>query len=188
MTKTWYIILALVVVIGGIVFFATKSLPDRQAGAPNGEPSLGMPLGRPGTGEAIPGTDTPEMIVEPEDNISGGIKVPEGISVEPITVHTIRITANGFEPSSLTVKKGDSVIWVNESGRSAWPASAVHPTHTAYPGSGIQKCGTAEAATIFDACGNVAIGNSWSFVFNEAGTWKYHDHLRASVTGSVVVE
>lgn len=172
MTKTWYIILALVVVIGGIMFFATKS-------APNGEPSLGMP---------IPGTNTPEMIVEPEDNISGEIEVPEGISVEPITVHTIRVTANGFEPAALTVKKGDSVMWMNESGRAVWPASAVHPTHTVYPGSGIQKCGTAEAVTIFDACGNVTIGNSWSFVFNEAGTWRYHDHLRASVTGSITVQ
>jgi plastocyanin len=108
--------------------------------------------------------------------------------VEPVGLHTIRITADGFEPASITVKQGDSVTWANESGRNVWVASAMHPTHTAYPGSGIDKCGTAEAAAIFDACQGIASGSSWSFVFNEVGTWKYHDHLRATVFGSVIVE
>jgi len=101
---------------------------------------------------------------------------------------TIRVTAEGFVPSALTIKKGESVTWMNETDRNVWPASAMHPTHMVYPGSDIKKCDTAEAATIFDSCAGITPGSSWSFVFNEVGTWKYHDHLRATVFGSITVQ
>lgn len=166
MTKTWYIVLAIVVALGAALFFAPKS-------APNGELSSGIPA--PGAG------DTPEMIVTPGQNISGSVEVPEGISVEPIEVHTVRVTANGFVPATLTVKRGDNVMWVNESDRNVWPASAVHPTHTAYPTTG--GC----LGSAFDACHGLVPNESWSFEFNEVGTWRYHDHLRASITGTIVV-
>ncbi|MFH0806375.1 MAG: hypothetical protein V1885_01475 [Candidatus Brennerbacteria bacterium] len=121
-----------------------------------------------------------DMLTVPSDEISG--------AVGSVGVHTVRITANGFEPASLIIKKGDIVTWVNESGRNVWPASAMHPTHKVYPGSDISKCGSAEAANIFDSCQGISTGGSWSFIFNEVGTWKYHDHLRATVFGSVAVE
>lgn len=159
--KWWYIAIVAVVLVGAFLLFAPES-------APNGAPSLGMP---------VPGTNTPEMTVETD---AGG--------AAPVATRMIRVTEEGFAPSALTVAKGDSVTWVNETDGTVWPASAMHPTHTVYPGSGIEKCGTAEAATIFDACAGIAPGGSWSFVFNEVGTWKYHDHLRATVFGSVTVE
>jgi len=31
-------------------------------------------------------------------------------------------------------------------------------------------------------------GESWSFKFDEGGTWKYHDHLNPGATGMIVVE
>ncbi|RME56614.1 hypothetical protein D6779_10310 [Candidatus Parcubacteria bacterium] len=99
----------------------------------------------------------------------------------------ITYTDEGFSPPTLTVQKGTKVVFENKSSREMWPASAVHPTHTVYPGSGIEKCGTPEASTIFDACGGIAPGESWSFVFQEAGTWKYHDHLAPGNTGTIIV-
>ncbi|MBI5005085.1 MAG: hypothetical protein HZC03_00520 [Candidatus Lloydbacteria bacterium] len=100
---------------------------------------------------------------------------------------SISYTANGFSPSTITVKKGTEITFSNESGKDFWPASAMHPTHTIYPGSSITKCGTADASHIFDACAGIASGGSWSFVFNEVGSWKYHDHLDTSHFGTVVV-
>lgn len=100
----------------------------------------------------------------------------------------IVITTNGFEPSSLTVQAGETVTWTNKDSQSHWPASAVHPTHTLYPGSGIEKCGTAEESMTFDACNPVAAGGQYSFTFTEQGTWKYHDHLNPAKTGTIVVE
>ncbi|GIU68236.1 MAG: hypothetical protein KatS3mg001_086 [Candidatus Pacearchaeota archaeon] len=102
--------------------------------------------------------------------------------------NVVEITPSGFSPSVLTIKKGERVTWINKAGRESWPASAIHPTHRVYPGSDINKCGTSEESLIFDACRGIPPGESWSFTFNEVGSWKYHDHLQASVTGTIVVE
>lgn len=100
---------------------------------------------------------------------------------------SILYTGTGFSPALITIKKGTEVMFSNESGKDFWPASALHPTHTVYPGSSIAKCKTVEASKIFDACVGVKSGSTWSFVFNETGSWKYHDHLESSHFGTVVV-
>lgn len=100
---------------------------------------------------------------------------------------TVEITANGYEPRELTIKKGSRVTWVNKTSTPNWPASAMHPTHEKYPGSSITKCGTAEQGGIFDACKNLSQGESWSFTFNELGAWAYHDHVEAKKFGKITV-
>ena len=91
--------------------------------------------------------------------------------------HIIIITANGFTPTTLTVPQGSTITFVNKDSQKHWPASAVHPTHTVYPGSDKKKCGTLEQSKIFDACRGLAQGEEFSFTFNEKGSWNYHDHL-----------
>ena len=100
----------------------------------------------------------------------------------------VTYTDSGFSPATVEVSVGETVLFRNESSQSFWPASAIHPTHQLYPGSDIALCGTAEAAGIFDACGSISSGGTYSFTFNEAGEWKYHNHLRATQTGTIVVE
>lgn len=99
---------------------------------------------------------------------------------------TIEITAAGFSPSTLTVKSGDAVVFVNKDTAQHWPASAMHPTHTLYPEPG--GC----IGSKFDACKGLAQGESFSFVFNHVGSWKYHDHLNCcsdpAFFGTIVVE
>lgn len=101
---------------------------------------------------------------------------------------TITYTDDGFGPSTITISAGDTVTFINGSSGLMWPASVIHPTHKVYPGSSIQKCGTTEEASIFDSCGRITSGDSWSFTFTEVGDWKYHNHLRISKTGTIVVE
>lgn len=84
---------------------------------------------------------------------------------------TIKMTAAGFEPANVTIKKGDTVVFLNNDSKPHWPASAQHPTHTALPG--------------FDSLKAVAAGASYSYTFTKAGTWGYHDHLNASFFGKV---
>lgn len=98
---------------------------------------------------------------------------------------TITRTDSDFEPPTLTIKVGSTVNFVNNSNTNTWPASARHPTHTAYPGSGILKCGSGE--NIFDACVWVEPGDSYSFIFNEVGEWAFHDHLLPSKVGKIIV-
>lgn len=101
--------------------------------------------------------------------------------------YTVEITSSGFSPKDLEIRRGDKVIFVNRDSEEHWPASAIHPTHEVYPGSDIDKCGTDEEGIIFDACHGLAQEEKFEFVFNEIGEWRYHDHLRASMTGSIKV-
>ena len=100
---------------------------------------------------------------------------------------TVDITTDGFSPQTLSISAGDTVTWTNQHTVDAWPASAVHPTHTLYPGSDINKCNTAERDSLFDACQRVGQGESYSFRFYEKGSWKYHNHLNPAQTGTIVV-
>lgn len=78
-----------------------------------------------------------------------------------------------YAPSSLTVKQGDTVTWRNDGTLPQWPASAVHPTHLIYPE--------------FDPKQAIAPGASWTFTFDKAGTWRWHDHIHANVNGTITV-
>ncbi|MBI2045971.1 MAG: hypothetical protein HYT28_00930 [Parcubacteria group bacterium] len=133
--------------------------------------------------------DTAPLAVSPSSDTTSAVPADDNASVVETAVAnaSISYTANGFSPDVVTVKKGTMVIFSNESGKDFWPASAIHPTHTVYPGSSVAKCGTPDASAIFDACAGVASGSTWSFVFNEIGSWKYHDHLNAAHFGTIVV-
>ncbi len=102
--------------------------------------------------------------------------------------YVVEITDAGYSPQKVTIKQGDTVKWINNSSSDNWPASAKHPTHEVYPGSGITKCGTAEESAIFDACKGLKTGESYSFTFNELGTWAYHEHLGVKMFGQIIVE
>ena len=121
-----------------------------------------------------------ESVTEPE-------AAPPETSIDTSNEHTIEITSSGFSPKTLDVKKGDKVNFINKGTSDSWPASVIHPTHLAYPGSDIKKCGTAEAVNIFDACKGLAQEESYSFTFDEIGSWSYHDHLNPSKTGTIIV-
>ncbi len=121
------------------------------------------------------GYGTKEQVQAPAGNIQG-------------KTYEITYTDAGFSPSPFTIKAGDTVRFLNNSSQAFWPASAMHPMHTGYPGSDIKKCGTTEGQVMFDACTSHMQGASWSFRFMEQGKWNYHDHLNASKYGSVIVE
>jgi len=131
-----------------------------------------------------------------QDNTDGNIQSADSIPSEDsnladnaqIRDNTILITSTGFDPETLSVGVGSAVTFVNKDTSSHWPASVVHPTHTAYPGSGISKCGTPEESNIFDACRELGQEETFIFIFNEEGSWNYHDHLRPGRTGKIIVE
>lgn len=102
--------------------------------------------------------------------------------------YTVTITSTGFIPETITIEAWDKINFVNQDIDRHWPASAVHPSHTSYPGSWITKCGTSDQKYIFDACLWLATGETFSFVFYEKWEWMYHDHLHSSITGKVIVQ
>ena len=87
--------------------------------------------------------------------------------------NTIAYTDTGFSPKSITVKPGTTVTFVNESSTDMWVASALHPTHLELPG--------------FDQLQGEPKGATYSFTFEDIGTWSFHDHLNPTTFGSVIV-
>ena len=105
---------------------------------------------------------------------------------QPVTdANVVRYTDSGYEPSTLTVNAGESVMFTNDSGRSLWTASAMHPTHLVYDGTSLGEHCPDATGTVFDQC---AAGDEYSFIFMESGEWGYHNHLNPSDFGTIVVE
>ena len=100
----------------------------------------------------------------------------------------ITYTDSGYSPKEVTIVQGGKVTFQNESSGLMWPATAMHPTHTVYPGSDIDKCRTEEQTSIFDACRGIEQGEGWSFLFQETGSWGFHDHLQSNHWGKINVE
>ena len=133
----------------------------------------------------VVGTPTPTASSVPTLSVS-----PEStLSPTPvISGNVITYMDSGYSPSTITIKKGETVTWKNEGSKPMWTASAMHPTHRVYPGTDISACGTQTLLPMFDSCGRIESGQSWSFTFNNVGTWGYHNHLDSSKFGKVVVE
>lgn len=102
---------------------------------------------------------------------------------EAVVIHMYE---DRYEPQDVEIEQGESVIFENVEGYH-WPASNIHPTHRAYPNSDIDKCDTDEDRDIFDACHAMEAGEEYQFTFNNAGEWRYHDHVNPNLTGKITV-
>ncbi len=85
----------------------------------------------------------------------------------------VHVTNEGFEPESVEIGPGETVVFENRDQKLHWPASDDHPTHTRYPE--------------FDPLGPVEPNTEWSFTFDKPGEWEYHDHQNPYLNGEIVV-
>jgi plastocyanin len=85
----------------------------------------------------------------------------------------VKLTDTGFKPATVTIRKGQTVTFVNAGRDDQWPASNPHPIHTGYAG--------------FDPGRSIVPGASWSFTFTRAGRWGFHNHLSPDQVGTIVV-
>ncbi len=90
------------------------------------------------------------------------------------TTHVMVFDGEKYTPSDLDIKVGDTVEFQNKSDKPFWPASNIHPTHGIYPD--------------FDPKDAVMGGENWSFTFDKAGNWRYHDHLYPYMVGVITVK
>lgn len=91
----------------------------------------------------------------------------------PAPTVTIIMRDDGYSTSTVALKEGDVVAFVNEGSTDRWPASDLHPTHEIY--------------SDLDPRGPVAPGATWSFEFARCGMWRFHDHLKPSIRGMIEV-
>ena len=85
----------------------------------------------------------------------------------------IYMSETGFSPNVIEVTQGTTITFENAGNQPHWPASNIHPTHQIYPE--------------FDPKVGISMGKSWSFTFNKAGVWRFHDHLFPQFTGTITV-
>ncbi|HYK08971.1 MAG TPA: cupredoxin domain-containing protein [Candidatus Eisenbacteria bacterium] len=87
--------------------------------------------------------------------------------------NAVTLTQNGFSPSVVTIKVGQTVTWTNKSGATATVNSDPHPTHTAYPPLNL---------------GSFTDGGTLSLTFTKAGTYGYHNHFNPGEKGTIIVQ
>ena len=161
-TSTLAVIVILILIIGGGVWYFM----------PTAAPQPAAPV--------VSVTDTgPAPIPGPS-----GVQVSISTSTAA-TSSEVHLTATGFSPKSVTIKRGGTVTFINDTTGKMWVASGDHPSHTAYASTTLKEhCGD-EVDVSFDEC---KAANTYSFTFQKPGNWNYHNHLTPTQFGTIVVE
>lgn len=88
-------------------------------------------------------------------------------STAPVATNMVSIANMAFSPTDITVKKGTTVTWTNQ--------DSVAHTVTENDGK------NGPSAPPLDQ------GKSYSFTYNQTGTFRYHCSIHPSMTGTVTV-
>lgn len=120
---------------------------------------------------------------------NAGTPAEQGIGTPAGAPIMVSYTNSGFSPATLTVKKGQSVKFTNNSSETMWVASNPHPSHTSYDGTSREThCAAGyKGPSPFDECIAVNAGASYTFTFTKTGTWGYHNHANHNMFGTVTV-
>lgn len=148
----------MVVVVGGVIgWYFFRS----------GVKIPGMQIGTQNVSPTPLGASGSDVAISEESTGAGSEK--GGVTGDIV----VSYTDTGYQPKEITVKKGTKVTFVNESVGNMWTASGVHPTHQLLPG--------------FDELKSVAKGGKYEYTFAKVGTWKYHNHMKPTDGGIVIV-
>jgi len=158
------IIIVAVVIIGGWYYYSSS----QTASAPTSQDEIGAVA--------------PDLASNPSPTAPTDTAAVPAVPASAGT--TVTYTANGFSPQTVTIKKGESVTFVDQGTGKMWVASAMHPDHTAYSGTTRSEHCPDTIGTAFDQC---STGSTYTFKFDKTGTWKYHNHVMTNSFGSVVV-
>jgi plastocyanin len=154
------ILLAAIVVAAGALFVGQRAAPT-PARRSTGAPSAPTP------------SPAPPALPEAAGDTAGNEETDQPVAAKPTDLAIIEMRESGFTPNTLTIRKGEAVLFVNNGSVPMWPASGVHPTHQLCPG--------------FDALGGVPSGGSYTHTFSEAKVCPFHDHLNPSLRGRITV-
>lgn len=182
MNKRAKIIIGIVVavaVVGGVGFLIFSNQPAPTvtvlSPVPTAAPSIAAPPPSPAPEAASP--PAPETVSPPTP-----VMPPPASPSSFVSTVTVTNTDVGFFPAIVSIQKGGTVRFVNQSSEKMWVGSNPHPVHNGYPTTGGCKAST------FDSCRGVLPGEAWEFTFDIAGTWGYHDHLNPGKGGRITVE
>jgi plastocyanin len=111
------------------------------------------------------GTDSTSAGTQPTDTPPPPATATTATSTTPVSGNSVKILDFRFSPASLTVKAGSSVTWTNASGGTG---------HTVTSDTGV-----------FDQA--LDSGQTFTFTFKQAGTYKYHCAIHPYMTATIIV-
>lgn len=95
--------------------------------------------------------------------------------VLPSAEAKVTIGKEGFTPSTVLVKKGSQVTWINTDEEPHQVVSDPHPTHSNLPSLEMDE--------------PLLTNESFTFTFEKVGTFAYHDELNPlDLKGTIIVE
>lgn len=159
------IALAALLVVFGIVGAISWMTAKAPTISPRPEQGLGEAI-RTGTAEPPPFTDATRQKLEKSHGFQA----------------LVSYTDTGFEPLKVTIKKGNTVRFSDNSSRDLWVAAQGDLPGSLYPSQG-SGCGS----SAFDSCGPFKPQDFWEFTFAEPGSWKFVNNLDKTRTGTVIV-
>ncbi len=171
------LVLAIIIIGIGTILRSNKGAEQPSAAAPATERAAApatmptAPAAGGSEGEATAGATAPTGASDA--GVQAQVNTSVSIPPSPIVKTTVSYSGNAFSPTSMTIKVGTTVTFENESTNAVWPASDPHPSHTNLLG--------------FDAGAAIPSGGSYSYTFTKTGSWGYHNHLRSSEHGTVIV-
>ena len=85
----------------------------------------------------------------------------------PTSTKNIEISNFAFSPTTLTINKGDTIIWTNKDSAS----------HTVTSDSGTEL-----------SSGTLSNGQTYSHTFSNSGTYNYHCNFHGMMKGTIIVK
>lgn len=118
------------------------------------------------TSQAVPTPET-NPVPTPVAPVTNPTSLPNPLPIVPKAVtHTITIQKFAFNLAGITIKKGDTVVWTNKDAMG----------HTVTGNNGVPSSPT------------IPTNGTYSYTFNDAGTFVYHCAIHPAMTGNVIVE
>jgi plastocyanin len=128
---------------------------------------------QPTTQKVVPQPEAAPAVTAPQQNtpVKGGVETVDtqqqkAQSPDISSAANVELQSFAFSPQSLNVKKGTTVTWTQMD-------SAPHTI--------VSDTGLFESPQL-------SKGQTWSFTFNDAGTFSYHCSIHPSMTAKIVVE
>jgi plastocyanin len=143
-----------------MVIFTVAVLLLLVSGCTQPEPAKGAPTPAPTAPQATVATPQPALTTA-----SPTIQ-------NSVSDNTIRINKKGFDPASITVAAGSTVRWVNDD--STPDPGLYNPTHR------ISLVNIKDSPLL-------SSGQSWSWIFDQPGSYDYDDMIHPALQGTVMV-
>jgi plastocyanin len=98
---------------------------------------------------------------------------PQPTQAKQVKEANVTVTNSGFDPATINIKAGTTVVWINKSGQNATVNSDIYPNNLLWSFLNLGE---------FDNNSNVSV------VFEKSGKYTYHNQLSPNQKGTIVVQ